>query len=73
MDKVIQFPKKYRPKRKDTPNETLSEEVAIQDQLSFFFTTDCRRVQPRQARDAGDPGFEIGPDPSDHHDSRGRR
>lgn len=72
MSKILKFPRKYRARREETPNSTISEELSAQNQLSLF-TTDHRFVQPRCMRHEHDTPFDIGTDPSDLFDPRGRR
>lgn len=73
MGKIIRFPQKYRARSEKSLNDTISEESDTQNQMSFLFTTDHRTVQPRGMRHEQDTAFDIGADPSDTFDPRGKR
>lgn len=73
MGKIVRFPQKYRAKSEKSLTDTISEESETQNQLSFLFTTDHRPVQPRSMRYEQDTTFDIGADPSDNFDPRGKR
>jgi hypothetical protein len=72
MSKIVKFPRKYRAKREETSNFTISEELNAQDQYSLF-TTDHRFVQPRFMRHEHDTPFDIGADLSDAFDTRSKK